>query len=110
MRSRYSAYSLGGHGDYLLATWWPENVSLLTGEGLTGEGLTAAALSEKNLDWTGLEVLASTQTGDKATVEFKAHYRETGNPESHTMHEISTFLRKDGRWFYVNGEVQHQPS
>ena len=115
MRSRYSAYALGGYGDYLLATWF----SATAGE------LTAAALSEKSVDWRGLEVLSSEQHGDKATVEFKAHYleidsletdnqepnnQESSSLEAHnsqlqTLHEISVFQRSAGRWLYVGGEV-----
>lgn len=95
MRSRYSAYALGKHGDYLLATWWPANA----------RDLTAAALSEKSLDWIGLEVLARTQSGDRATVEFKARYRGAVRSEPRTLHEVSNFLREDGRWFYVDGEI-----
>ena len=115
MRSRYSAYALGGYGDYLLATWF----SATAGE------LTAAALSEKSVEWQGLEVLSSEQHGDKAMVEFKAHYleidsleidsreidsRESGcqeadNSQLQTLHEISVFQRSTGRWLYVGGEV-----
>ena len=35
MRSRYSAYALGNHGEYLLRTWFPP----------TARGLSAAILS-----------------------------------------------------------------
>lgn len=32
MRSRYSAYALGGYGEYLLKTWFPPMASGLTRE------------------------------------------------------------------------------
>ncbi len=96
MRSRYAAYALGGYGDYLLTTWFAA----------TASALTAEALSEKTVAWAGLEVLASEQTGDKATVEFKACYREPDKPELQTLHETSVFQRTAGRWFYVGGEVK----
>ena len=41
MRSRYSAYALGKHGDYLLQTWFPA----------TAGGLSAAQLSEVSCQW-----------------------------------------------------------
>ena len=113
MRSRYSAYALGNYGDYLLTTWLPAST----------HGLTARALSEKTLDWLGLDVISSTQTGDRATVEFIAHYRDRGhNPSqdqnlnptlnptlnpNESLHEVSQFQRNDGRWFYVSGDIIH---
>ncbi len=94
MRSRYSAYALGGHGDYLMATWLPA----------TAIGLNAASLSEKTHDWQRLEIISSSQKGDKATVEFKAWFKdETGSPKA--MHEISEFVRVQSRWHYVGGQV-----
>ncbi|MEH6468869.1 MAG: YchJ family metal-binding protein [Porticoccus sp.] len=99
MRSRYSAYALGGYGDYLLSTWFSA----------TALGLTAKALSEKTVEWIKLEVLSSNQTGDKATVEFKAFYREPDLSELQVMHEVSVFQRTSGHWLYVGGEVSIQP-
>ncbi len=98
MRSRYSAYALGGHGDYLLATWFSA----------TAGAATAAQLSEKSLDWVGLDVLASQQNGDKGAVEFKAYYREPDNTELRTLHEKAVFQRTAGRWLYVGGEISPQ--
>ncbi len=95
MRSRYSAYALGGYGDYLLSTWFSA----------TAAGLTAKALSEKTMEWVKLEVLSSNQTGDKATVEFNAFYREPDHSEVQVMHEVSVFQRTSGHWLYVGGEV-----
>ncbi|RLA43921.1 MAG: hypothetical protein DRR06_10930 [Gammaproteobacteria bacterium] len=95
MRSRYSAYALGGYGDYLLATWFAA----------TAGPLTAEALSEKTVDWVRLEVLSSEQTDDKATIAFNAFYREPDHSVLQRMHEISVFQRTAGRWLYVGGEV-----
>jgi SEC-C motif-containing protein len=97
MRSRYSAYALGGYGEYLLATWFPA----------TARGLTAEDLSQRSVNWCALEVLAKSQQGDNGEVEFKAYFREAGddNSEPQCMHEHSTFKRNSGRWYYVGGRV-----
>lgn len=95
MRSRYTAYALGDHGDYLLQTWFPA----------TASGLTAELLSQRELDWQRLEIIGKAQQGDNGEVEFRAHYREPdGTPG--VMHERSTFKRNSGRWFYVGGRVR----
>ena len=96
MRSRFSAYALGGYGEYLISTWLPASA----------QGLTISELSKKNFDWQCLEVISSSQQGDKGTVEFKAWF--SSSPESEDqecMHEISEFVRIKSRWFYVGGRV-----
>ena len=94
MRSRYSAYALGGYGEYLLQTWFPA----------TAQGLTAAVLSQRELDWQRLEIVSKSQRGDNGEVEFRAHYRNADGTEG-VMHECSAFKRNSGRWFYVGGRV-----
>lgn len=100
MRSRYSAYALGGCGDYLLNTWLPA----------TSQGLSADQLSEKDSDWTGLDVLEKTQKGNNGVVEFKAYYFDQSGSEPITdqkiLHEKSVFKRIQGKWLYVGGEVR----
>jgi SEC-C motif-containing protein len=99
MRSRYSAYALGGFGQYLLDTWFPA----------TAAGLSAAELSIRNCQWQKLEVLKKSQQGDNATVEFKAYFQKDTGGKEEIMHERSTFKRNansgSGRWYYVGGEV-----
>ncbi len=94
MRSRYTAYALGNHGEYLLKTWTPEY----------SKGLTAASLSKKNHEWVKLEILNSDQKVDQGMVEFNAYYR-TDDGSLNKLHEKSIFRRRDGRWYYVEGEV-----
>ena len=90
MRSRYSAYVLGLN-DYLLATWHPST------RPASGMGDGAA------LRWLGLEVRRHTlHDADHATVEFVARSKQAGR--AHRLHEISRFVREDGRWFYVDGD------
>ena len=98
MRSRYSAYALGGYGDYLLDTWFPA----------TAKGLTVEALSLRSFNWIELEVLNKSQKGDQGTVEFNAWFHnDQGSKE--VLHEKSVFQRVSGRWLYVGGEVDSAP-
>ena len=50
-----------------------------------------------------LEILKSSHVGDTGSVEFKAHYRNAVG--SHVHHELSSFRRKDGLWYFLNGKV-----
>ncbi len=95
MRSRYSAYALGGYGEYLLKTWFPA----------TAQGLTAEQLSERTLDWQELEVLSKSQKGDEGQVVFRAKYFCENGKEG-VMSEVSSFKRVKGHWYYVGGEVE----
>lgn len=94
MRSRYSAYALGGYGEYLLRTWFPA----------TAKSLTVEALSQRSREWVKLEVLNKSQHSNEGMVEFNAHFRGE-NGELEILHEKSVFTRVGGRWFYVGGEV-----
>ena len=89
MRSRYSAFALG-RVPYLLATWHasqrPAELTLEPGS----QGL-------------GLEVRRHTRQDDShAQVEFVARYRVGGRAVR--LHELSRFVREDGRWYYVDGD------
>ncbi|MCR6664839.1 MAG: YchJ family metal-binding protein [Methyloversatilis sp.] len=91
MRSRYSAFVLDLR-DYLLATWHPTT--------------RPAALPppEPGLKWLGLEVKRSAlQDADHGTVEFVARSKLGGR--AHRLHENSRFVRENGRWYYVDGDV-----
>lgn len=88
MRSRYSAYGLGLI-DYLLATWHP---STSPGE-----------LALSPVKWLGLEVRHAEQAGDAGVVEFVARCRDSSGAQR--MHETSRFVRQDGRWYYIDGDM-----
>jgi SEC-C motif-containing protein len=92
MRSRYSAYVLKRE-DYLLATW----------HGSTRPAHLKLATQQPSPTWLGLTVKHYEATGDEAVVEFVARLRYGGG-KAQRMHEISRFVREDGRWFYVDGE------
>jgi SEC-C motif-containing protein len=88
MRARYSAYVLGLL-DYLLATWHP---STAPGD-----------LELPPVKWLGLEVRHAQAAGDAGVVEFVARCRDGGRAER--MHETSRFVRQDGRWYYIDGQM-----
>jgi SEC-C motif domain protein len=92
MRSRYTAYTLLRE-DYLLSTWHASTRPAQL-------GLAEEAASK----WLGLQVKRHEQQDDShAVVEFIARYKVGGRAQR--MHEVSRFVREDGRWFYVDGEV-----
>ena len=91
MRSRYSAFVLGLH-NYLLASWHPS---------------TRPAHLEADppgLKWLGLQVRNHRHIDEShAQVEFVARSKLAGR--AHRMHETSRFERLDGRWFYLDGQI-----
>jgi len=96
MRSRYSAYARGDH-EYLLATWHPRT---------RPDRLELYASGTTR--WLGLSIRRSEDTAPgHAIVEFIARYRVGGAPATR-LHEISRFVREDGRWYYVDGAFPAQ--
>jgi SEC-C motif-containing protein len=89
MRSRYSAFAMNDAA-YLLRTWHsstrPARLDL-----------------DRRIRWTGLEIVGTTggtAFNPDGTVEFIAHYTESGHAES--LRENSSFVREDGNWAYVS--------
>lgn len=92
MRSRYTAYALGD-ARYLRQTWHPANRP-----------------DDLRLDedprprWIGLTVRCHRiEDADHATVEFVARYKINGR--AFKLEEISRFVRDNGRWYYVDGDI-----
>lgn len=92
MRSRYTAFVLGDT-EHLLATWHPDTRP-----------------AELELDpqqrWLHLTVESCTAGGPfdaEGTVEFTAIHRGPGGRGE--LHELSRFVRCDGRWYYVDGDL-----
>jgi len=94
MRSRYSAYVLRRE-DYLLASWHAD----------TRPASLRLASQQPLPTWLGLEIRQHHTDGDHATVEFVARYR-LGGGRAQRQHETSRFVREDGRWFYLDGELR----
>jgi SEC-C motif-containing protein len=90
MRSRFSAFALGD-SDYLLETWHPDR-------------RPRSLELDPEQRWTRLDILRTERGGmldDRGVVEFRAHYRVGSVAGS--QHELSSFVRENGRWYYVDG-------
>ncbi|UGT57447.1 YchJ family protein [Nocardia asteroides] len=93
MRSRYTAYVVGDV-DHLLRSWHPNT-------------RPAALELDPAQRWLFLEIVGTQRGGpfdDNGTVEFIAHYKLDGVRDA--MHELSTFVRVDGAWVYLDGTFQ----
>ena len=96
MRSRYCAFVLRDRG-YLLATWHPAK-------------RPAALELDPAARWLGLEVRSRRQVdATHAEVEFVARCRSTGpqagSGRAERLHERSRFVKENGRWFYLDGDM-----
>ncbi len=92
MRSRYSAYVLDRR-DHLLASWHAHTRP------------AALPAPEAGLRWLGLAVRAHEVQDDRhSTVEFVARSKLGGRAQR--LHELSRFVREDGRWYYVDGDLR----
>ncbi|WP_047966523.1 YchJ family protein [Vogesella sp. EB] len=92
MRSRYSAFVLGDEG-YLRQSW--------AAESLPDEPLLDAAVK-----WLGLTILSTEAGGEQdqtGVVTFVARYKINGR--AGRMQECSRFVREQGLWRYLDGDV-----
>ena len=93
MRSRYSAFVMDLRG-YLLATWHASTRP------------SALEPPEPGLKWLGLDVKrAVLQGADHGTVEFVARSKLGGR--ANRLQETSRFVRENGEWFYVDGDLKN---
>jgi len=88
MRSRYSAYVVGDAA-YLLRTWHPRTrpADLDVSGGPSWQGLTVIAVDDGR------------DTDSVGEVEFEAVH------DQGVVHERSRFVKRAGRWVYVDGRV-----
>lgn len=98
MRSRYTAYTLADAA-YLLSTWHastrPPQLNLDPPDAPHGTR------------WIGLTVHCHERSdASHAVVEFTARYREGGKAQR--LRETSRFVREEGQWFYVDGNVGNE--
>lgn len=97
MRSRYSAFVVE-EPDYIFETHDPS-----TRDDVDLEEIRAWSAQSY---WEGLNIVAKEGGEESDTtgkVEFVAHYT-AGNKEHH-HHELSTFNKKDGRWYFTDGAL-----
>jgi SEC-C motif-containing protein len=92
MRSRYSAFALG-LAPYLLATWAPAT-------------RPADVDLDDGLQWRRLQIVDTARGGpddEEGVVEFRAAHRSADG--AGVLHERSRFVRVDGRWAYLDGDL-----
>ncbi|MEW5973297.1 MAG: YchJ family metal-binding protein [Pseudomonadota bacterium] len=96
MRSRYTAFTQA-HESYLLATWHastrPKSLDFD---------------SEESVKWLGLRIDKVEKGGahdDRGRVCFVAHWH-VGGGRAQRLQECSRFVREQGRWFYLDGDVR----
>ena len=91
MRYRYSAYVLD-RLDYLLASWHPSTRPV------------ALSPNPPGLKWLGLTVKQHVVADEShASVAFVARHRLHGR--AHCLEETSRFVRENGQWLYVDGDI-----
>ncbi len=95
MKSRYSAYA-AGERDYIIRTTHPDNPDYCTEEEKWKQEIKNFCM---HTTFLGLEILDFTEGEDTAFVTFKAML------DSDTMLERSRFVKIEGRWLYVEGEM-----
>ncbi len=97
MRARYAAFA-SGNVDFILESHDPAT---------RGE-LDPKLIEQwsKQSEWLGFELIESRNGGvddDEGSVEFVARYAIQGKQQEH--HELATFAKIDGKWFFVDGLV-----
>ncbi len=101
MRSRYSAYTRVDTA-YLAASLHPSKKQ--------EDDEKVARRWAMDSEWLGLEILSTLRGGpndDEGVVEFVARYR-TRNGQLNAHHEVSTFVKEDGRWLFTEGHAPEQ--
>jgi len=92
MRSRYTAY-VAADVAYLLRTWHSRT--------------RPAAIDPATIPrWRGLEILR-TEQGREGDSQGVVEFRATAQSARGIVHlrEVSRFVREDGQWLYVDGEL-----
>ncbi|MBA3014331.1 MAG: SEC-C domain-containing protein [Proteobacteria bacterium] len=93
MRSRYTAYVVGDV-DYLFRSWHPSTRPV---------DIDAATIPE----WQGLHIVRivkGLEADNEGVVEFKATFLSQQN--IFQLHEVSRFVKEEGHWFYVDGDIK----
>ena len=97
MRARYSAF-VKHEIDFILSSISPARKKEFDRKGIEDWS--------KNTDWAGLEIVATEKGGSddvKGNVEFIASFREKEEIQKH--HELATFVKINGAWFFEDGRT-----
>lgn len=97
LRARYTSHFLK-KADYLINTTHPDK--------RTPEDEAAYQNFFKAADWTQLEIIDIQKGGvddDQGQIEFIAHYTDKDGPNRY--HELSTFIKHDGQWFFDDSKA-----
>ena len=102
MRSRYTAYATN-NVDWIVDSQSPDGRQFVDRK--------ATEQWSRSATWHRMEVLQATDGGPDDTegfVDFKAYY--SIGAEDITHHEVASFRKEDGEWFFVDGiEVKPRP-
>lgn len=100
MRSRYTAFATG-HIDHLARSLHPSKRGDFDRKG--------AEKWSRESQWQGLEVIRSDdrEDGNGAEVEFIARYAQEGQNRVH--HEVASFEKLDGSWYFLDGKPYAPP-
>jgi SEC-C motif-containing protein len=101
MRSRYSAY-VKKEFAHIFTSLHPDHRA-------DYDESSSRAWAE-NAEWEGIRILKTDAGGiddSEGQVEFVVSYREKGVSRKH--HELSTFLKKDGVWYFATGKTVSKP-
>jgi len=97
MAARYVAYTKSAV-DFLLETHDPKTRSQADRKAIESWADSA--------EWQGLTIVSTERGGatdDEGTVEFIARYALDGTTHEH--HEVASFRRIDGAWYFVDGKI-----
>jgi SEC-C motif-containing protein len=97
MRARYSAF-VTHQAEFLHQSLHPQHRD--------DHDVAATRRWAERSQWLGLQILATQGGGEEDTqgsVEFIATYKERDLVKHH--HEISTFRKADGTWYFVDGKL-----
>jgi len=101
MRSRYSAY-VKKEMEYILASLHPDSRA-------DYDEKSSRAWAESAL-WHGIKILKTVAGGaddNEGQVEFLVSFTEKGLRQEH--HELSSFRKKDGTWYFAAGKTMPKP-
>jgi SEC-C motif-containing protein len=100
MRSRYTAYACG-HLRHLIASTAPESPHHRADPARWREELRGFC---DGVRFDGLEVRHTAEEGDRGEVTFFARLTRREDAADVSFGERSRFVRRGGRWLYVDGD------